>query len=190
VPIAAIELVGQYGLERRVDGATVVDPAALRYRDAIAAAATEAEHRWPDLLIERKGEIAFTVHWRAEGAAGAAIAPEVEALAGAHGLAVHPTRMARELRPPIAVDKGSGVRALLADALAASRAVFAGDDRGDLPALDALDALEEHGRLDRVVRIAVRSSEVPGELIERADLVVDGPDGLFEWLRAAADALR
>src|SRR5580704_17574655 len=36
VPIDGVELVGQYGLERRVDGETVVDPAALPYRDAVA----------------------------------------------------------------------------------------------------------------------------------------------------------
>jgi trehalose 6-phosphate phosphatase len=189
VPIAGVELVGQYGLERRVDGHTVIDPAALPYREAIATAAEEAERRWPELLVERKGEIAVTVHWRALGDTGEAVAAEVEALGSGLGLAVHPTRMARELRPPLPVDKGSAVRVLLGDAPGATRAAFAGDDRGDLPALDALDALEEGGRLDRVVRIAVRSVEVPGELLERADLVVDGPSGLYEWMTALADAL-
>jgi len=189
VPIGAVELVGQYGLERRVEGRTVIDPAALAFRDAIAAAATEAERRWPELLVERKGDIAFTVHWRALGTAGAETASEIEGLAAAHGLAVHATRMARELRPPIGVDKGSAVRALLTDAPDAKRAAFAGDDRGDLPAFDALDALEAGGQLERAVRIAVRSTEVPGELVERADLVVDGPAGLFAWLRELADAL-
>jgi trehalose 6-phosphate phosphatase len=94
--------------------------------------------------------------------------------------------MARELRPPLAVDKGTAVRALLADAPAATRAVFAGDDRGDLPAFDALDALEAQGRLERAVRIVVHSAEVPGALVERADLVVAGPAGLLAWLRAVA----
>jgi trehalose 6-phosphate phosphatase len=189
VPIEGVELVGQYGLERRIGGTTVIEPAALAYRDAIATAATEAERLWPDLLIERKGDIAVTVHWRALGDRGESAAPEIDALAARLGLAVYPTRMARELRPPIAVDKGTAVRALLDAAPAATRAAFAGDDRGDLPAFDAFDALVEQGRLDRAVRIAVRSNEVPGELIERADLVVDGPAGLLEWLRALADAL-
>jgi len=184
VPLDGIELVGQYGLERRVDGRTVVDPAALAFRDAIATAADEAEQRWPDLVIERKGEIALTVHWRAVGEAGESIASEIEALGAELGLEVYPTRRARELRPPLAVDKGTAVRALLHDAPAATRAVFAGDDRGDLPAFDALDALEQQGRLSRAVRIAVHSTEVPAELVERADLVVDGPAGLLEWLRA------
>jgi trehalose 6-phosphate phosphatase len=189
VPLAAVELVGQYGLERRVDGRIVAEPAALPFRDAVAQAATEAERRWPDLLIERKGEIAVTVHWRSIGEAGEALARDIEALAAELGLGVYPTRRARELRPPIAFDKGSAVRALLLANAAVTRAVFAGDDRGDLPALDALDALEAEGRLTAAVRIAVRSSEIPGELLERADLVVDGPDGLVEWLRALDRAL-
>jgi trehalose 6-phosphate phosphatase len=113
----------------------------------------------------------------------------MDALGAELGLTVYPTRMARELRPPLAVDKGSAVRALLRDAPAATSAAFAGDDRGDLPALDALDALEAEGRLTGAVRIAVRSTEVPGELIERADIIVDGPAGLSDWLGALADAL-
>jgi trehalose 6-phosphate phosphatase len=186
VPLDRIELVGQYGLERRVDGETVVDAAALAFRDAISAAADEAERRWPDLLIERKGEIALTVHWRAVGEAGESFAADIESLGAELGLEVYPTRRARELRPPLAVDKGSAVRVLLGDAPSANRAVFAGDDRGDLPAFDALDALEEQGRLARAVRIAVRSAEVPSALVERADLVLDGPAGLLDWLRALA----
>jgi trehalose 6-phosphate phosphatase len=186
VPLDGVELVGQYGLERRVEGEIVVDPAALAFRDAISTAADEAERRWPDLLVERKGEIALTVHWRAVGEAGESLADGIESLGAELGLQVYPTRRARELRPPLAVDKGSAVRALLGDAPTANRAVFAGDDRGDLPAFDALDALEEQGRLERAVRIAVRSAEVPAALLERADLVVDGPAGLLEWLRALA----
>lgn len=189
VPLPGVELVGQYGLERCVDGRTMIEPAALRYRDAVAAAATEAEGLWPELLVERKGETAVTIHWRSVGEVSASVVSGIEALGAEHGLGVYPTRKARELRPPIAVDKGSAVRALLGDVLVTS-AAYAGDDRGDLPVLDALDALEAEGRLARSVRIAVRSTEVPGELIERADLIVDGPEGLFKWLKALDDALR
>jgi trehalose 6-phosphate phosphatase len=189
VPLDRVELVGQYGLERRAGGESVIDPAALAYRDAVATAAAEAERRWPDLLVERKGEIAVTVHWRSVGDVAESLAAEIDALGAELGLEVYPTRMARELRPPLAVDKGSAVRALLVDAVSVTRATFAGDDRGDIPAFDALSALEEQGRLARSLRIAVRSTEVPGELIERADLVVEGPAGLLAWLGALDAAL-
>jgi trehalose 6-phosphate phosphatase len=189
VDVPGVALVGQYGLEQLVDGKIVIEPAALPYRDAIAQAAAEAERRWPDLLIERKGDIAVTVHWRAVGDVEESVSGAIDALGAELGLAVYPTRMARELRPPIDVDKGSAVHALLLDAPAVTNAAFAGDDRGDLPAIDALDVLAQSGRLDGVVRIAVRSTEVPGELIERADLIVDGPAGLFDWMTALAGSL-
>jgi trehalose 6-phosphate phosphatase len=189
VPIPAVELFGQYGLERRVDGRTVVEPSARPYRDAVASAAAEAARRWPDLLIERKGDIAVTVHWRAVGEISDARVAEIDALGAGLGLAVYPTRMARELRPPLALDKGTAVCALLAESPSVTRAVYAGDDRGDLPAFDALAALAERGALEQVVRVAVDSDEAPGELVERADLIVAGPAGLFDWLTALADAL-
>ena len=190
VPVPEVELFGQYGLERRIDGRVVVEPAALPFRDAVATAAAEVERRWPDLLVERKGAIAVTVHWRAVGEIATDVVGEIEALGARLGLGVYPTRMARELRPPLPLDKGSAVRALLADAPAVTRAAYAGDDRGDLPAFDTLSDLTEQGALQHSLRIAVRSDEVPGELIERADLVVVGPEGLFDWLTALATALR
>jgi trehalose 6-phosphate phosphatase len=189
VPLPRVELFGQYGLERRVDGRIVVEPAALPYRGAIATAADEVARRWPDLYVERKGEIAVTVHWRAVGDIADAVVSEIDALGSRLGLAVYPTRMARELRPPLPLDKGSAVAALIAESPAVTRAAYAGDDRGDLPAFDALTTLAAQGRLDRILRVAVHSDEVPGELVEAADLVVAGPSGLFDWLTALADAL-
>jgi trehalose 6-phosphate phosphatase len=55
-----------------------------------------------------------------------------------------------------------------------------GDDRIDLPGFDALDALDADGV--HTLRVAVDSPEVPTELIERADLVVDGPRAVVELL--------
>jgi hypothetical protein len=37
------------------------------------------------------------------------------------------------------------------------------------------------------VRVAVASDEVPGELVDRADLVVDGPSAVLDLLRYLAD---
>ena len=76
------------------------------------------------------------------------------------------------------VDKGTVVTQLTADVDAAC---FFGDDVGDLDAFDALERREADGV--RVVRVAVRSVEAPAELIERADLIVDGPAGVLDLLR-------
>jgi trehalose 6-phosphate phosphatase len=175
LPLPGVELVGQYGLERLVEGRVLVDERAAPYRTAVRAAADEAEVTWPDLLVERKGELAVTVHWRT--APDRAPTPSaLQALASRHGLATQVGRRACELRPPLPVDKGTALVALLERAGTPSRVAFAGDDRGDLAAFEAV------GPGPGGVRIAVRSPESPPELLELADVVVDGPEGLAALL--------
>ena len=59
-----------------------------------------------------------------------------------------------------------------------------GDDRGDLDAFDALDRLAATDEDVTVARVAVRSPESPSELLERADVVVEGPEGALSLLQA------
>jgi trehalose 6-phosphate phosphatase len=185
IDVPGLTLVGQYGLERMVDGKAVVDPRAEPYLDAVASAADEVEHELPDLHVERKAGIAVTVHWRTAPERETRAVEVVDRIARHHGLAVYPTKMAREVRPPVPADKGTAVEALVDGA---ANACFAGDDRGDLDAFAALARLEAAGRLEHAVRIAVGSAEAPPELIAQAELVVDGPAGLVSVLEELADA--
>jgi trehalose 6-phosphate phosphatase len=184
LPTARVAFVGQYGLEWSQDDRIVVGERALPYVDAVAAAAAEAARRWPELYIERKGDVAVTVHWRNAPQTGDRVAAAIDALAQQLGLSVHASRKARELRPPIGVDKGTAVERLLAGMTAAA---FAGDDSGDLPAFATLDRLRSTGALQHAARIAVRSPEAPEEVLRESDVVVEGPEGLralLEELRA------
>jgi trehalose 6-phosphate phosphatase len=185
IDVPGLILVGQYGLERMVDGQAVVDPRAEPYLDAVASAADEVERELPDLRIERKAGIAVTVHWRTAPERERHAVEVVDRIARHHGLAVYPTKMAREVRPPVPADKGTAVETLVDGA---ANACFAGDDRGDLDAFAALARLEAAGRLEHVVRIAVGSAEAPPELTAQAELVVDGPAGLVSVLEELADA--
>jgi trehalose 6-phosphate phosphatase len=185
IDLPGLTLVGQYGLERMVDGRVVVDPRAEPYLDAVAAAAEDAERELPDLLVERKAGVAVTVHWRTTPEREKDAAAAADRIARRHGLTVYATKMARELRPPVPADKGTAVEALLDGVTAAC---FAGDDRGDLDAFAALERLASAGRIEHAVRIAVGSSEVPAELVAQADLVVDGPAGLVSLLEQLAQA--
>ena len=97
---------------------------------------------------------------------------------------MQPGRQACELRPPVPVDKGTSFDEL---ARAYERRIFAGDDLGDLAAFDQVFGDPEHDV--QPVRIAVRSSEAPPELLERADVIVDGPRGLAELLAELARAV-
>ena len=176
---AEVGLSGLYGLETRIDGVARIDPRAERWSavvDQVAGAAEAASGA--DVAVERKG-LAVTLHFRVHPEA----APRAEALARQladdSGLTVHAGRMSYELRPPVQVDKGTVVQTAAAGLAAVC---FLGDDRGDLPAFDALDRLAAGGV--HAVRVAVASAEAPSELLERADVVLDGPPAVVALIEA------
>ncbi|OXY95517.1 trehalose-phosphatase [Streptomyces diastatochromogenes] len=133
--------------------------------------------------IEEKGR-AVAVHTRRADnpqAAFEALRDPLADLATRHGLIVEPGRLVLELRPP-GMDKGVA----LLDHARTTRAecvVYAGDDLGDLPAYAAIDKLRSDGIPGLL--ICSGSTEVT-ELAERADMVVDGPEGVVALLRALA----
>jgi len=186
LPVDGLGLVGQYGLERMVGDAIVVDERARPYADAVAAVADAAEAELDDVFVERKGSVAVTLHWRTCAERGPTAERWAHEAALTHGLTEYPTKMAVELRPPVAVDKGSAVEQLCAGMDAA---LFAGDDHGDLSAFAALARLHASGALRHAVRVGVTSAEAPVELLATADVVVDGPSGLLELLTGLVDAV-
>jgi trehalose 6-phosphate phosphatase len=132
--------------------------------------------------IEDKGAI-VAFHWRGardEDTARAAV-DAVAARAEAAGLRTHWGRKVLEVRPPVRIDKGTGIAALLADTDVDS-ALYVGDDRTDLDAFRTLTEMSEQGRLKRAVRVGVRSDESPGEIESEADFVVDGTAGVRDLL--------
>ena len=174
----SIVVSGLYGIEWLEDGVERVHETALAYRDVVAEAADRADVAAPEGVgVERKG-FSLTLHVRTGQQHLAWARSWADATAHSTGLVVHGGRMSFELRPPIDVDKGSVVGELVRGHRAAC---FLGDDLGDLPAFDALDRLQaEEGA--HVVRVGVRSPEAPAELLERADVLVDGPPGCLDLL--------
>jgi len=63
-------------------------------------------------------------------------------------------------------------------------AMYVGDDATDRDAFRALREMVLRGRLDCAVCVAVRSEEAPEELLDEADLTIDGPEATRELLRA------
>jgi trehalose 6-phosphate phosphatase len=138
--------------------------------------------------IEDKGPIA-AFHWRGapdEEAARERVGAIAEAAQEA-GFHVHWGRKVLEVRPPVPIDKGQAVFALL-NRYPVSAALFGGDDVTDLDGFSALDALVEDGRLRCALRVGLSSDEGPPEIVERADLVVDGVAGFRTVLQALAEA--
>jgi trehalose 6-phosphate phosphatase len=186
---------GNHGLQMRGAGGEVELAAGVeRHTPAVAAFArslggSELEAR--GITLEDKGAT-LTLHFRrapspeaAEHFLREAIVPAAEAA----GLRPTWGRMVLEVRPPVAVDKGTAVRALLAARPELRTATYFGDDRTDADAWRALRALVDEGLLDVGICIAAAAGgEVPPELASEADAVLDGPVEVVAALRALAGA--
>jgi trehalose 6-phosphate phosphatase len=191
VSIGAISYLGSHGVELLRAGWTEakLDPGVedwVRRIREFGREADTADLRRRRVRLEDKGAI-VAFHWRGaadEDAARAAI-DAVAARAEAAGLRTHWGRKVLEVRPPIKIDKGKGIRTLLADASEdIDAALYVGDDTTDLDAFRALTELVAEGRLARAIRVGVGSEEGPSEIAGEADLVVDGPAGVQELLAA------
>lgn len=177
--VAGLARWGSYGLEWvDADGAVVEDRQATSWRAAVATVVARAREGAPaGVGVEDKG-LSVTFHVRNAPSTERWVRAFARARAAETGLVEHDAKMSVELRPPLATDKGTVVRRLVAGRFRA--ACFVGDDRGDLSAFEAL-ADVDHG-----VRVAVRSPESPPELLDAADLVVDGPEGVLSLLLTLA----
>ena len=175
--LPGLVVLGQYGLQRWEAGVLTGEgePPGL----------DDLRRLVPPLLpagaaLEDKG-LSLVVHVRGcadPSAAQQGLDAPLRELAEPRGLEVHPGRRVLELRRPGADKRG----ALLSLAEPAPSAVlFAGDDLGDLPAFAAVEELRAQGVPGLTVCSA--SDEGPAALRERADVVVDGPEGLVELLQ-------
>jgi trehalose 6-phosphate phosphatase len=187
VSIGSISYLGSHGAELLRAGWTeaVVDPGledwARRIQD-FGREADTAELRRLRVRLEDKGPI-IAFHWRGardEEAARSAIDAIAER-ATAAGLRTHWGRKVLEVRPPVQIDKGAGIRSFLEDT-DVENALYVGDDVTDLDAFRALGQMADEGKLERVIRVGVSSDEGPSEITEQADLTVDGTDGVRDLL--------
>jgi trehalose 6-phosphate phosphatase len=176
-----VRYLGMYGLEEIVEGRVLVDPRLEAAQPAVAAArqdlAADPAVAASGAHIEDK-RYAVAVHTRrvADPARWAGPIGEAAArVAAAHDLEVVGGRLVWELRPQARSDKGDAVRRVATES-GARRLLVAGDDLGDLPAFAVAE------QVGGGLRVAVGSAEAPAQLLDAADLVVDGPEGVRELL--------
>jgi trehalose 6-phosphate phosphatase len=187
VRVSGVRLLGSYGIEQIWDGARRIDPEAKKWlgpvqeasralRDLLAAS--------PGIRVEEKS-VSVAVHWR-QAPDRAAAADEVRRvtarIAAETGLRLEPGKLVEELRPPLDVDKGSAISALVASEKLATIA-YAGDDLGDIP---ALLAVREAGGYALVVD---HGAETDRRLLKLADQTCDGTEGFAVWLADLADTI-
>ena len=185
VRIPGVTLLGSYGMEQFRDGVRRMDPGAGKWlgqvhkasrvlRDLLASS--------PGIRVEEKS-VSVAVHWRQapdQAAAAAQVRRVTAGVAAETGLSLEPGKLVEELRPPIRMNKGWAISALLA-ATKPAVAVYVGDDLGDIP---ALRAVREMGGYALVVD---HGPETDPRLLELADEVYAGTDGFADWLSKLAD---
>jgi trehalose 6-phosphate phosphatase len=187
------DLAGRYALVACVSGRTeddarqVVGVDELVYVGEHGMGLDRRADEWTDeidQLVEESGwkperkRYSASFHFRTAPDEAQAVASlrTVERKAVELGLRPRWGRKVLEVLPPVAANKGTAVRTLLAGR-GLRRALYAGDDSTDLEAFRGLDGL------DLAVRVAVVSDEGPSALGRAADVIVGGTTELAELLR-------
>lgn len=183
---------GNHGMEQLEGGRLVVAPEALERVTAIANALETVRRQFddPSLVIENKG-VTGSIHYRR------AVHPDVirdqllqtlRPIADAANLRLTEGRMVIELRPPIALDKGTALRKIVTEKGLRS-IIFLGDDVTDFDAMRALTELRNSGTVDGL-SIGVVDTESPVEIANFADTLVDGVEGVRSVLQRVCARFR
>ena len=174
IDVDGLEHVGLYGMQE----------AAPDLIDAISGLVDRAVEAVPEAWVEHKVS-SLAVHYRQApdaAAARAALLPRLMDVAAASGLRVLEGKMVMEVVPASRPLKGGAVERLIGEH-ALEAVLFAGDDLADL---DAFAALDRASASIHVVKVAVRGPETPAQLLDSADVQVEGPAGLVALLRQLA----
>jgi trehalose 6-phosphate phosphatase len=192
VGLPDLTYIGNHGLERIVRREAWTHPVAEAARPAIAAALREIEAAArgaadvPWLLVENKG-VTGTIHYRLAPDPTMAtrfLEPIARAAADRHRLRLTFGRMIFELRPLLAVNKGTAIRDLATD-FGLRGIVFFGDDVTDVDAFRALRELREAGEA-ATLRVGVLGPETATIVRDESDLEVQGVSACAATLLALA----
>jgi trehalose 6-phosphate phosphatase len=186
VPVPGIPLLGSYGIEQLRKDEYHMAPEAQEWLENVRDATEQMKKHfanWPGVRIEEKA-VSVAAHWRQaedQAAASAEVRALTVSIAAATGLRSEPGKLVVELRPPIDVDKGSAIAALLSEEKPAVIA-YAGDDLGDVPALQAVRDLGGYAL------VVDHGEETDPLLLKLADQSFHGTDAFARWLTELANA--
>jgi trehalose 6-phosphate phosphatase len=161
VETKGIWIIGNHGAElRSPDGETAVDPDTAAYGNEMSEAAAELERvvpHFPGVFVENK-RWTVSLHYRmAEAAVVPALQSAFEDVVARRGLLMSEGKKIFDMKPPVPVNKGTAVLALVRRLLAgyeprgAPSIIFAGDDITDE---DAFKELREHAPGAITIRVA------------------------------------
>jgi trehalose 6-phosphate phosphatase len=187
VKAPGVPLLGSYGMEQSWDGVRQITPEAEQWLGPVREAGRTLRELLADaagIRVEEKS-VSVAVHWR-QAPDHAAAAEQVRRAAARvsdqTGLRLEPGKLVEELRPPINVDKGSAISALLAAHRDLTAFAYAGDDLGDLPALRAARGAGGYAL------VIDHGAETDPRLLDLADETFAGTEAFADWLGKLEDA--
>jgi trehalose 6-phosphate phosphatase len=180
--LSAVSLYGLYGLESAIGGVITTDPTAKSWVPVIGAVTDDARRQLPAGVYVEDKQLSVALHYRQHPEHEAVVQQWASAQAKSRGLTEQRGRMVTELKPPVSVDKGTILRAEVADLRSAW---YFGDDISDAKGFEALRHRQRHDPEFFGVCVAVRNPETGQALAEEADYTVADPADMPDLLRTA-----
>jgi trehalose 6-phosphate phosphatase len=187
VRVPGIKLLGSYGAEQVFDGVRKVDPDTQEWISKVREAGEILERRfdgYQGVRVEKKA-VSVAVHWRQapdHEQAAAEVRRATRSVAANTGLLLEPGKLVEELRPPTKMNKGRAI-SLLLSAVRPSAVAYAGDDLGDIP------ALEEVRQAGGYALVVDHGTETDPKVLGLADEEFSGTEGFSKWLFRLARAV-
>jgi trehalose 6-phosphate phosphatase len=182
-----VDLYGLYGLEVHRQGQTYTDPGALDWAPTMEQVAERARAELPGVDTVEFKRLSVALHYRTAPELGGRLEEWAVGEAQRLGLRTQSGRMVVEIKPPGLRDKGT----VIAEAIGNARcAWYFGDDLSDIKAFQALRARAADDPEFLGVCVAVANPETGQALSAAADLTLDSPAALAEFLAAGLDVLR
>ncbi|GAA0816775.1 hypothetical protein Sya03_02500 [Spirilliplanes yamanashiensis] len=180
-----VDLYGLYGLEVLHEGEIVTVPAAEPWVPVMEELAGRARAELPaGTLVEFK-RLSVALHYRTNPDQGPTIERWGREQAERLGLKVQGGRMVVELKPPVDQDKGMVIGEAVKEL---GCAWYFGDDMSDIKAFDALRAREAVDPKFMGMCVAVANPETGAEVSNAADLTLDSPHAVADFLAGALPA--
>ncbi len=186
VGVDGLVYVGNHGMEWWREGTVEIPPEVEKYRPRISSLRDKlaTNLNLDGVLVEDKGVI-LAIHYRQSPhpeATRQAILEVLSRIPAAKELRVAYGRKVIELRPPVAIDKGTTIDTLI-DRYHLRAALYLGDDETDVDAFKVLKRRRGPG-FDGLA-IGVLGEETPPPVIEEADLFlseVEDVERFLGWL--------
>lgn len=192
VDIPDLPVVGNHGMEMLANGILREDPDALPYTPHVyrVIEALRLLPIPPGTILENKGPTA-SVHYRLApdyAVARATLFALLEPLVAAEGLHLTEGRALIEIRPPVPINKGFGLRRLC-EAARLDAVVMLGDDLTDVDAFLALRDLRAAGQIAGLnIGVTGPDGTAHPAVLANVDVIVAGVSGVAALLTAVADA--